>query len=193
MNRTKAVVTNAEKNSPKCHLYDMQREGTSAPLLSPMTEFSAGQFLTLKFHNCGAYAELLSHEMVRSIKDVYRDREFDLVTCVPMHKDTLRERGYNQAELLAKECARLLGIEYADLLAKTKKNKTQHSIKAAERAKNVIGVYSPIDKNLIKGKRILIIDDIITTGSTLGECARILSKCKCGEICCCTLCTSLLI
>ena len=53
------------------------------------------------------------------------------------------------------------------LLAKTKKNKTQHSIKAAERAKNVIGVYSPIDKNLIKGKRILIIDDIITTGSTL--------------------------
>ena len=82
---------------------------------------------------------------------------------------------------------------YADLLAKTKKNKTQHSIKAAERAKNVIGVYSPIDKNLIKGKRILIIDDIITTGSTLGECARILNKCKCGEICCCTLCTSLLI
>lgn len=91
--------------------------------------------LNFKFHNCGAYAELLSHEMVRSIKDVYRDREFDLVTCVPMHKDTLRKRGYNQAELLAKECARILGIEYADLLAKTKKNKTQHSIKAAERAK----------------------------------------------------------
>ena len=83
--------------------------------------------LNFKFHNCGAYAELLSHEMVRSIKDVYRDREFDLVTCVPMHKDTLRERGYNQAELLAKECARILGIEYADLLAKTKKNKTTPS------------------------------------------------------------------
>lgn len=49
--------------------------------------------LNFKFHNCGAYAELLSHEMVRSIKDVYRDRKFDLVTCVPMHKDTLRERG----------------------------------------------------------------------------------------------------
>ena len=45
------------------------------------------------------------------------------VTCVPMHKDTLRERGYNQAELLAKECARLLGIEYADLLVKTRKIK----------------------------------------------------------------------
>ena len=54
-------------------------------------------------------------------------------------------------------------------------------------------LYFLIDKNLIKGKRILIIDDIITTGSTLGECARILNKCKCGEICCCTLCTSLLI
>lgn len=54
---------------------------------------------------------------------------------VPMHNDTLRERGYNQAELLAKECARLLGIEYADLLAKTKKNKTQHSIKATEKSK----------------------------------------------------------
>ena len=171
----------------------MQREGTSAPLLSPMTEFSAGQFLTLNFTTAVHMPNCFHTKWFVTIKDVYRDREFDLVTCVPMHKDTLRERGYNQAELLAKECARLLGIEYADLLAKTKKNKTQHSIKAAERAKNVIGVYSPIDKNLIKGKRILIIDDIITTGSTLGECARILSKCKCGEICCCTLCTSLLI
>ena len=149
--------------------------------------------LNFKFRNCGAYAELLSYEMVRAIKDVYSNKEFDIVTCVPMHKDTLKERGFNQAELLARECAALLGMEYGNLLVKTKKNKTQHSIKAAERAKNVIGVYSPIDKNLIKGKRILIIDDIITTGSTLGECARILNKCKCGEIYCCTLCTSLLL
>lgn len=149
--------------------------------------------LNFKFHNCGAYAELLSYEMVRAIKDVYSNKGFDIVTCVPMHKDTLKERGFNQAELLARECAALLGMEYGNLLVKTKKNKTQHSIKAAERAKNVIGVYSPIDRNLIKGKRILIIDDIITTGSTLGECARILNKCKCGEICCCTLCTSLLL
>lgn len=159
----------------------------------PYEKIFRNAVINFKFHNCGIYAEPLAHEMVRAIKDVYRDKDFDIVTCVPMHKDTLKERGYNQAELLARECAKLLGVEYADLLAKTKKNKTQHSIKAAERAKNVIGVYSPIDKNFIKGKRILIIDDIITTGSTLGECARILNKCKCGEICCCTLCTSLLV
>ena len=61
----------------------------------PYEKIFRNAVINFKFHNCGIYAEPLAHEMVRAIKDVYRDKDFDIVTCVPMHKDTLKERGYN--------------------------------------------------------------------------------------------------
>ncbi len=141
-----------------------------------------------KFNNCGSFSKPLSYAMFKSIETILKDENFDLITSVPMHKNTKRERGYNQADLLAKRFSEFSGIPYAETLEKFKENKTQHSIKAKERAKNVRGVYRIIDKSLVKGKKILIIDDIITTGNTLGECARILTKAGCGKICCATVC-----
>lgn len=142
-----------------------------------------------KFKNCGVYAKQLSFMIVTSINEIYKGEKFDLITCVPMHRKALKERGYNQAELLARECAVLMDIPYIETLEKYKENKTQHSIKAKERAKNVKGVYRIIDKQLVYDKNILIIDDIITTGNTLGECARILIKSGCSKLSCAALCT----
>lgn len=142
-----------------------------------------------KFGNCGGYAKQLAFPIVQSILEIHTESNFDIITCVPMHKSSLKERGYNQAELLAKECAEIMNIPYVDTLEKIKKNKTQHSIKASERADNVKGVYKIIDKQIVKDKNILIIDDIITTGHTLGECSRILIKSGCSNVCCATLCT----
>lgn len=82
-----------------------------------------------------------------------------------------------------------MNIPYCDTLEKFKENLEQHSIKASERAKNVMGVYRIIDKELIKDKKILIIDDIITTGHTLGECAKILMKKGCKSVDCAVLCS----
>ena len=105
-----------------------------------------------------------------------------------MLKNRLIERGYNQAELLAKECAKIMNMPYCDTLEKIRENREQHSIKASERAKNVKGVYSIIDKELVRDKKILIIDDIITTGNTLGECSGMLVKSGCNSVDCAVLC-----
>lgn len=142
-----------------------------------------------KFGNKGGYAKQLAFPMVQSILESYQGVNFDLITCVPMHKKRLRKRGYNQAELLARECAKIMNIPYCDTLEKFKENREQHSIKASERAKNVKGVYRIIDKELVCDKNILIIDDIITTGHTLGECAGTLIKSGCNSVNCAVLCS----
>ena len=142
-----------------------------------------------KFGNKGGYAKQLAFPMVQSILESYPSVNFDLITCVPMHKKRLTERGYNQAELLARECAKIMNIPYFDTLEKFKENREQHSIKASERAKNVKGVYRIIDKELVRDKNILIIDDIITTGHTLGECVGILVKSGCNSVNCAVLCS----
>ena len=142
-----------------------------------------------KFGNKGGYAKQLAFPIVQSILESYPSADFDLITCVPMHKKRLAQRGYNQAELLAKECAKIMNIPYCDTLEKYKENREQHSIKASERAKNVKGVYRIIDKELVRDKNILIIDDIITTGNTLGECAKILMKQGCKSVDCAVLCS----
>lgn len=145
-----------------------------------------------KFNNLGGYAKQLAFPLVQSIIECYQTSNFDIITCVPMHKKRLKKRGYNQAELLAKECAEIMNIPYCDTLEKHRENLEQHSIKASQRADNVKGVYRIIDKELVENKNILIIDDIITTGNTLGECARILTKSGCNSVSCAVLCTVVL-
>ena len=81
-------------------------------------------------------------------------------------------------------------VHYADLLEKHKQNKAQHTLKSSEREKNVRGVFRAINKNEIEGKSVLIIDDIITTGNTLGECCRILIKAGAKRVCCAALCSA---
>lgn len=141
-----------------------------------------------KFCNRGGYAKQLAKVISESIIKAQTSDDFDIITCVPMHRKRQRQRGYNQARLLAVECAEILNIPYADTLEKYKENLEQHSIKASLRADNVRGVYRIIDSSLVENKRVLIIDDIITTGNTLGECARILMKSGCKSVSCAVLC-----
>lgn len=141
-----------------------------------------------KFNFRGGYSKQLAFMIVQSVNEVYNGEHFDIITCVPMHKNSLKQRGYNQSELLAKDCAHIMKIPYVKTLTKTKENKIQHNLKSSERAQNVKGVYKVIDKKTAAGKKVLIIDDVITTGNTLGECARILMKCNCKKVSCATLC-----
>lgn len=142
-----------------------------------------------KFNKRKNYAEKFAIVMCKCISESYTNSSFDIVTCVPMHKKMIRKRGYNQAELLARECSKILGVPYCDTLEKFKMNKPQHSVSAKERENNVRGVFRIIDKNCVSDKNILIVDDIITTGNTLGECAKTLAKFGCKTICCATLCS----
>lgn len=143
----------------------------------------------LKFNDRGDLARPLAVQIVQAVLDIHQGSRFDLITCVPMHEKDRRIRGYNQAELLARECAGLMGLPYADTIEKYKRNKPQHTLSGANRERNVQGVYRLMDKSLIEDKNILIIDDIITSGHTLGACAKMLRKSTNGLIGCAVVCT----
>ncbi len=98
---------------------------------------------------------------------------FDAVVCVPLHKNKLLERGYNQSALIAKNIAKHFEIPfYDDLLIKVKDTKTQSELKYKERIKNVKGAFSTNSPDRINGCTILLVDDIYTTGSTMREVAK---------------------
>lgn len=103
-------------------------------------------------------------------------KSYDIIVPVPLHKKRLRQRGYNQAALIARELAKKLKLEYGDILVKTKNDKPQSSKGILDRKKSVVGLYSIKDSNVIKGKRIILFDDIYTTGCTLNECKKVLLK-----------------
>ena len=146
----------------------------------------------LKFKKREQYAYQLAQLMAIKLKEEFGVLSFDSITFVPLHPEDFKKRGFNQCELLAQHMSVALNIPDEPLIKKTKKNKPQHDLPARDRLKNVEGVFKPADKKAIKGKRILLIDDIVTTGSTLCECIKILEKSEALEIYCMTFAISLL-
>ena len=127
-----------------------------------------------KFSGRTAYAThfaKLMHEMIeRRIED-----PIDYITWVPLGKRKLKKRGYDQAELIARELSKIMGIPAIRTLKKIRNNKSQHKIKSeSERRANVIGAYENVNYTEIWNKNVLLIDDVFTTGSTVFECARML-------------------
>ena len=161
-----------------------------APL--PYKDEYARAVKSFKFGKKRDYAHALAHLAVGAAEKKLRLNDFDCVTCVPMHRRSLRKRGFNQAEALAREFAKLTDLPYVELLEKYKANKPQHKLKRSERFKNVKGVFRVIDPAVVKDNRVILIDDIITTGSTLGECSRLLKKSGAKAVCCAAVCASML-
>ncbi len=99
----------------------------------------------------------------------------DLILPVPLHKKRRRARGFNQSAMLAREIAGATGNELlAKCLVRVKDAPPQASLEAGAREKNVRGVYAVRKPGLLKGRTILLIDDVFTTGATIGECSRVL-------------------
>ncbi len=100
-----------------------------------------------------------------------------MVLPVPLHINRIKERGFNQSGLLAKELARKLGLPvcYDILIRKSGPSRTTR-LNRSERLKNVKGAFAAPDAERIRDRRILLIDDVFTTGETLSECARSLKK-----------------
>ena len=124
-------------------------------------------------------------EQIRTL-DKRRLRErMDGVTWAPLSRGRLRERGYDQARLLAESACRLWETKPLPLLRKTVHNPAQSGLKeAAARRANVLGVYEAVDPERISGHRILLVDDICTTGATLAECARVLREAGAADVVC---------
>ena len=111
--------------------------------------------------------------------------EFDTVTWAPVSRRRLRKRGYDQAELLARSACRRWDVKPVRLLEKIRDNPAQSGMTdAAARRANVEGVYRAAEPESIQGRRILLVDDICTTGATLVECAGILRSAGAAEVVC---------
>lgn len=144
-------------------------------------------FHRFKFRGYKSYANEFASRMVKSIKSNFSDCKFDVITSVPLSSKRKYERGYNQAELLSKIIAKELSIPHEDLLIKVKKNKIQHKLSHDERIENVKGAYLAKNLDIINGSNILLCDDVITTGSTLAECAKMLLDSNAKSVMCVTI------
>ena len=113
--------------------------------------------------------------------------EFDLVTWAPVSEKRRRQRGYDQAYLLAREAARVWNAEPVRTLRKVRDNPPQSGLDAAARRGNVVGVYEAADETRIQNARLLLVDDIVTTGSTLAECVRVLTAAGAKSVVCACL------
>lgn len=136
-----------------------------------------------KFSGARYYAPCFGSFMADMLEDT---SSYDVVTWVPLHRKKLRKRGYNQAKLLAYVVAEETGIEVVSLLEKWKENQQQSTIEDDQtRRENTEGVYRMLSTEFeIENKRILLVDDIITTGSTLLSCQNVLIQAGAKSVTC---------
>ena len=130
--------------------------------------------LAYKFRNAPSrgkvFGRMIGEDLLRRGID-----GFDLISWVPLSAKRHRRRGYDQARLLAEAAAEALGTTAVPLLRKVRDVSPQSRLRTPEeRRANISGCYVVRSADAVRGKRILLIDDIITTGSTLSECARML-------------------
>ena len=137
-----------------------------------------------KFQGMSSAAGPLGELVARCAAEQFSG-EFDTVTWVPVSRRRLRQRGYDQARLLAERACRLWDTAPEQLLCKTVHNPAQSGLKdAGARRDNVRNVYVPADPARIRERRVLLVDDICTTGATLSACARVLREAGAADVVC---------
>lgn len=140
-----------------------------------------------KFNGRRGYHKLYGKLVAQCVHDHLAGR-YDLITWVPLSRQRKKERGYDQAFLLASAAALELGEVAVETLRKERHTAAQSGLtEAAQRRANVLGAYTPVDPELVAGKRVLLIDDVVTTGSTLSECARTLRTMGAADVVCAAL------
>jgi ComF family protein len=108
-----------------------------------------------------------------------RDEHFDVATAVPLHWRRRWQRGFNQADLLAREIARRSGIPFARILRRVRSTRAQAGLSNTARRHNVVSAFAcrrALRDGELRGRRVLLIDDVMTTGSTAAACARTLKS-----------------
>ena len=117
--------------------------------------------------------EILASFLEEKIKK-YKDEYY--LTYIPIDKKRLKERGFNQCEYIAKELSINIGIKTINTLKKIRETKVQKTLKREERIENFKDAFEIIDEKKVKGKKFILLDDVITTGATLKEGVKVLKK-----------------
>ena len=134
----------------------------------------------LKYRNAKYLARFAVDCMLRVL--IENKLTFDIITYVPMSGKQEYLRGYNHTEVLAKKLGKKTGNQVIGLLYKDFETKNQVGLTLEERKKNLKGSFKLIDKKVVKNKKILIVDDVLTTGATSNEIATLLKKAKADKV-----------
>ncbi len=178
-----------------CALCNRPREENSLPVCAPClknryrvrgaftpliyTDSVRRALINMKFYNkdffCHSFAFLICDSILRK-----ETLPLDFVTFVPISENRFKERGFNQSELIAKECAKILNLPLIDTLNRKNNTPRQSTLSFSERRKNAKNSYS--SKDIPLHGNALLIDDIYTTGSTINACASLLLKMGCENV-----------
>lgn len=131
-------------------------------------------FLDYKFNEKSYLYKTFSELILKNKNLCSILKNYDIITPVPISKNKYKKRGYNQSSLIAKEISKKLDLRYVEILQKVKDNNTQSLLSKKERIDNVKNSYEI--KEHIANKKIVLFDDIYTTGATVNECKKVLMK-----------------
>lgn len=138
--------------------------------------------LLFKYGGRRTFARHFGRLMVDAAEQLFDPREFDLLIPVPLYRSRERARGYNQAALLAKEVGRGFGLHVARRILRRIRATEAQSGGRREREDNVEGAFAVTRPERVKDKRLLLIDDVLTTGATAAECAKTLLAAGAAEV-----------
>ena len=181
---------NCRENAPECEKsqfrFSFLAGWTAVWYYKDMVQ---GSLLRYKFRGRRHYALSYGRKLAMKLQD--EGTEFDILTFVPIAPLRCASRGYDQVALLSKAVGRELGITPCRTLRKIRNTPPQSGIlDPARRRANVLGAYKAVNAECFRGKRILLLDDIITTGATASECARVLLTAGAKEVYCAALAVS---
>lgn len=154
------------------HLYIFKYEGIIRKII-----------LKYKFQDKAYIYKTFVNFLLKNEKFFKIIKSYDTIIPVPISKQRKKERGYNQSYLLAKEIARNVGLNLVNnVLYKTKNTIEQSKLKREDRIKNIQGVYETKNVMSLNNKKVLLLDDIYTTGSTVTQCCKMLNKANPNKI-----------
>jgi ComF family protein len=144
-----------------------------------------------KFSNKPSYYRAFGKLLALKVQNILQVNQLDMIIPVPLHRNRQKQRGYNQAELIGEYAARLLKIpQETKILVKTSETKSQSVLSRDERLSNVKGLFKVVNAQAIYKKNILLVDDIVTTGSTINQCSEALKRLGAGKVIAGVLATS---
>lgn len=144
----------------------------------------------MKFHEKKFLCKVMAEDMYEVLLREYTADEFDCICYVPFSKSKSRRREFNQAQEIAKELSTLSSIPVCDALECIYDTPAQHSVSGAFRKGNVFGIYNVKKEVNVENKRILLVDDVKTTGASLDECAKMLLLSNAQSVKCLTFAVS---
>lgn len=167
----------------KKHIY-LTKSFTDEMYIFKYEDFIRECFIKYKFGEQNYRYKAFANFMIKDKKICGFLKKYDIIIPVPISKKRMKQRGYNQSELIIKECAKLdKNIKVCtNILYKVKNTKPQSSLNKEQRRINLKGAYKLKNSETIINKKVLLFDDIYTTGSTLEECAKVLKQAGAYEV-----------